>query len=250
MMKAMTLVAVSAVALTAGTASAATFSGNTYGYFSHIENADHDVFPYNYYSNGGFNGSSTGIAWGYTDTSDTDFFDTSQLGINDTLFSCELTTGMQSCDVAKIDWYNAASNASTTDEDFNVDARLRFNLDTPVDLDTQYDTLQLNILSTNNTLSPTSDLIVSGDWEQFFLQGYDLGNGYTLHGFSLRHEGAGALHNVAGTDFEWTNPENSVSHLYIVADIKGPAPIPLPAAGWMLLAGVGAMAAFRRRRKA
>lgn len=249
MMKAMTIAAVSVVSLTAGAASAATFSGKTYGYFSQIENADPDVFTYNYYSNGAYNGSSSGVAWGYDDITDQDYSDTSQLGINDTHFSCELTYGKQSCDVAKIDWYNASTNSPTNDEDFNVDARLRFNLDTPVDLSTQYDTLGLNILSSRNDLSPNSDLIVSGDWEQFFLQGYDLGNGYTLHGFTLRVEGAGSLQNVAGTNFEWLTDEDSYSHLYIVANITGPSPIPLPAAGWMLLAGIGGIAVIRRRRK-
>ncbi len=249
-MKFMTVTAACVVSLTAGAASAATFSGNTSGYFSDKQNADPDVVYYNYYNGGQSHGNSSGIAWGYDDLGDHDYSDTSQLGINDMHFSCELTYGMQSCDVGKIDWYNASSNAWTNDEDFNVEAKLRFNLDTPIDLYTAYDTLELNILSSRNDLSPNSDLIVSGDWEQFFLEGYDLGGGYMLHGFSLREEGAGTLQNVAGTDFEWVNEEDSYSHLYIVAEIKGPTPVPLPAAGWMLIAGLGGLVTLKRRRKA
>ncbi|PKP79413.1 MAG: hypothetical protein CVT80_16140 [Alphaproteobacteria bacterium HGW-Alphaproteobacteria-2] len=34
-----------------------------------------------------------------------------------------------------------------------------------------------------------------------------------------------------------------------IIDPGGPSPIPLPAAGWMLLAGIGGLAAMRRRRR-
>ena len=249
MMKAMTITAVCVVSLTAGAATAATFSGNTSGYFSDKQNADPDVVYYNYYNGGESHGNSSGIAWGYDNPHDHDFSDTSQLGVNNTHFSCDLTYGMQSCDVAKVDWYNASSNAWTNDEDFNVNLNLAFNLDSPVYLSNILDSLQLNILSTRNDLSPNSDLIVSGGWDQFHLEGFDLGSGYTLHGFSLREEGAGTLRNIAGRDFEWVNEEDSYSHLYIVADIKGPSRVPLPAAGWMLIAGFGGLVAMNRRRK-
>lgn len=183
MIKAMTMTAVCAVSLTAGAAAAATFSGNTSGVFDNRQNNDPDVLIYNYYSNGEWHGNASGLAWGYDNPHDSDYSDTSQLGVNNSHFSCDLTYGMQSCDVAKIDWYNAASNASTNDEDFNVDLTLTFDLDTPIDLLGRDDTLQLHILSSRNDLSPNSDLILSGGWDQFLLEGLDLGDGYTLHGF-------------------------------------------------------------------
>jgi hypothetical protein len=47
-------------------------------------------------------------------------------------------------------------------------------------------------------------------------------------------------------DFPGSSPK-SVSHISAYYTV---APIPLPAAGWMLLAGIGGLAAMRRRRKA
>ena len=52
MMKAMTITAVCVVSLTAGAATAATFSRNASGYFSDKQNADPDVIYYTYYSGG------------------------------------------------------------------------------------------------------------------------------------------------------------------------------------------------------
>ncbi|WP_420876405.1 VPLPA-CTERM sorting domain-containing protein [Roseovarius tolerans] len=45
----------------------------------------------------------------------------------------------------------------------------------------------------------------------------------------------------------WTNPEHGHSELGIYANISA---VPLPAAGWLMIAGIGGLAALRRRRKA
>lgn len=55
---------------------------------------------------------------------------------------------------------------------------------------------------------------------------------------------------------EWLSPSNNgndggdISHLTFYNGDEEVPPVPLPAAGWMLLAGVGGLAAMRRRRKA
>ncbi|WP_254813781.1 VPLPA-CTERM sorting domain-containing protein [Rhodovulum sp. ES.010] len=47
---------------------------------------------------------------------------------------------------------------------------------------------------------------------------------------------------------EWSTLSKGPSHITFYD--SAPAPIPLPAAGWMLLAGVGGLAAVRRRKTA
>lgn len=61
--------------------------------------------------------------------------------------------------------------------------------------------------------------------------------------------------DIAGVLFSLTGVEQAgfaIDSLRFgkVGDIIVPAPIPLPAAGWLLLGGLGGMAALRRRRKA
>ncbi|MBC7154879.1 MAG: VPLPA-CTERM sorting domain-containing protein [Rhodobacteraceae bacterium] len=70
-----------------------------------------------------------------------------------------------------------------------------------------------------------------------------LGDGLTLNGFSTALlSGAGTLDGNA-----WYNLESGTSTLGIYANI---AAVPLPAAGWLMMAGIGGLAAMRRRRKA
>jgi hypothetical protein len=88
-----------------------------------------------------------------------------------------------------------------------------------------------------------------------------------LTGFSLGVTGGGSLSTATGqlwslsclfkgdctevTKLTWINPENNTSTLQIFADVTAPvAAVPLPAAGWMLLAGLGGFAAVKRRKQA
>lgn len=70
-------------------------------------------------------------------------------------------------------------------------------------------------------------------------------NGYYL--FDVTGHLSGSI-SVASTD-STDSFFNSISHVSFYDTGDDTPPIPLPAAGWMLLAGVGGLAAMRRRRK-
>lgn len=88
----------------------------------------------------------------------------------------------------------------------------------------------------------------------------DLGGGMSLLGFSVQLLNAGQCGTAnAGTTGStlvgdvWENCEGNTSVIGLFAKVgydAPPAPIPLPAAGFLLLGGLGALAAVRRRRKA
>ncbi|MFK7762785.1 MAG: VPLPA-CTERM sorting domain-containing protein [Roseobacter sp.] len=237
------------MSLSAGAASAATLKGDFFGSFNNVENADRDVFRYRYEDRPGssYDGYK-GLAWGYTHGVK-GYSDTSYLYVGDNAFECELSPGVTHCDVGYISYYNAVSDLRTTDDDFDAQLRLHLDLDAPINLNTHSDYLDLNVRTTLNSLEPNSDFVVSNDWEQFFLSGTDLGDGYTLLGFALSLAGPGALDFPDTDSFTWTNEEEDYSQLVITALIEGPTPVPLPAAVWMLLASIGGIAAMKRRRK-
>ncbi len=245
------LAAVCAVtmSLSAGAVSAASLKGDFFGSFNNVENAGSDVFRYRYTDRSGssYDGYK-GVAWGYTPGVE-GYDDTSYLYVGDNSFNCALGAGTTECDVGYLYYYNAISDLHVTDEDFDVQLRLHLDLDAPLDLNTYSDYLDLNVRTTLNTLVPNSDFVVSNDWEQFFLSNTDLGDGYTLLGFALSLDGVGALDFPDAESFTWTNEEEDYSKLVITALVEGPTPVPLPAAGWMLLASIGGMAALKRRKR-
>lgn len=77
----------------------------------------------------------------------------------------------------------------------------------------------------------------------------------TTNNSNARTLAAGWLDNITGADPVW-KPGN-VAFTFLQSDtnqdllaigLGGPTPVPLPAAGWMLLAGIGALAAAKRRK--
>lgn len=71
-----------------------------------------------------------------------------------------------------------------------------------------------------------------------------LGNGITVEGYEwVLSEGSDGFFS----DGHWYNSEHGTSTLQLKAKVSA---VPLPAAGWMLLASMGGLAAMKRRRKA
>ncbi len=77
-------------------------------------------------------------------------------------------------------------------------------------------------------------------------------NGYAVYLFDLS---PGSAMDLAGTfktlGFQAGNSPNSpdLSHMTVAVYGDGVSAVPLPAAGWLMLAGIGGLAALRRRKR-
>ncbi|MEE4189628.1 MAG: VPLPA-CTERM sorting domain-containing protein [Roseobacter sp.] len=232
------LLAVTALSLTfsVGVAGASTFSGHTAGYFT-SENGHSGT-----YITGSSEGSNTLLQWGYTPDryDDDETYDTSFLQILDYSFDQELVSGQNEIRVGALRWYNASS--THVDSQFSAHAWLRFDLDEPTNLPWAWDYVGFNISSTSNSGNPADDSVLGVSFDDYNLNlPINIADRTFLTGFDYRAVGGGLDGN------EWTNAEDSYSYLEIYAQVEV---VPLPAAGWMLLAGVGGLAAMRRRKRA
>ncbi len=121
--------------------------------------------------------------------------------------------------------------------------------------------------SENNASGLTPDTLAFLGLTGFdFSQPLDLGNGVTMTGFSAQIVSAGqcgtANPGTTGSTLfgdVWTNCEGNTSVLGLYATVRYDAPdvppapvapIPLPAAGWLLLGGLAGLGALRARRRA
>lgn len=141
-------------------------------------------------------------------------------------------------DILSIDWYNASSFALATPDAFQATANIDLDWLAPPpgqngNVDVSFDI--------NNALNPDGDdaslNVIAGTLGAPFR----IGN-LVVESYSLVEVGDGTFD---GTN--WFNPEHGHSSLVLKANV---AAVPLPAAGWMLLAGVGGLVAMKRRRKA
>lgn len=220
-----------ATTLAGGVANAATFSGTFDGYWT---------------GSSGYSGSGNGIsASGNTARWGNVYYDKeySSMKFLDGGFSHELLEGHNSYELGRIEWYNASWQ--NFDPLFTLKSRMGLDIDTPIDTGNNRDRVNFEIDTSNNGSSVPEDAAMVLGFQDFFLGlPVDLNDGYYLEGFEFSVAGDGGL-----TAFDWTNPEQGTSQLIISAKISGPAVVPLPAAGWMLLAGLGGLAAMKRRRK-
>lgn len=196
-------------------------------------------------------GANSGVAWGDPDPCpDNNGMgqDDSTLGIEDFVFSEEIT-GPTLVQIGQINWFNEANTAAV---DFAAIADINLTLTSPV-AGSVTEALAFNI---DNTPNNPADNILALTFSDFGLSlPVPVGDLTLLEFvFQLIDPIAGEsllITSVAnGLRLNWTNPEDNISSLGLYARFDGPAPVPLPAAGWLLLAGLGGLAAVRRRRKA
>jgi hypothetical protein len=77
------------------------------------------------------------------------------------------------------------------------------------------------------------------------------GNGFSAYAFNVDFLVDGGTFDTALAQLGNQNPA-ALSHLSLFVfegDVPQPSQVPLPAAGWMLLAGVGGIVAMKRRKK-
>ncbi|WP_298836295.1 VPLPA-CTERM sorting domain-containing protein [uncultured Roseobacter sp.] len=241
--------AVGATALTlmAGSATAATFEGSTAGLFLGFNFFDGDSASRPTASDCTTAGCKS-VSWGNLEEPDAPTTltrtrpassDRSVMTFRDTDFSADLEGDKVKVDVAYIDWYNA--EWSNFDDLFELNAEFEFGMTSPASL-TSFDLFTLVIGTTGNDSASNDDTATLAGFEDFRLgTPLNLTRGYVLSGFSFSVLGDGGVDGDV-----WSTQENRSSTLVISAHIEA---VPLPAAGWLLIAGVGGLAAMKRRRK-
>jgi hypothetical protein len=168
----------------------------------------------------------------------------STLSIDNVAFSQNFAApGTEHVKVAQLTWFNSSTPGWTTPNNFSIDGALSvnivepgvFNLDQPL------------TFTVGNTVNPAGDVITAATFTNFGQSlPLSLGGDLFLVSFSTMLSGSGALDNLGGGTFQWTNPEKGVSTLEILAKIQA---VPLPAAAWMLIAGVAGLGALSRAQR-
>lgn len=228
-----------AIALSATASLAATFSGQTSGKFTGLDNENWTVDIVD-----SSQGDDTQLTWGK--------YPTSTLTIMDFSFSEVLVEGANKVQIGLLKWYNASTLTWLNDSAFRAFANLCLNITSPSVL-AAIDSVKFDVTNTLNVHGGTADLIVGKSFGDYNLVlPYDLGDGVKLTGFSFEVGEVGSLDDLTNSydKIKWTNPEGGKSYLKIYADVhQTVAPVPLPAAGVLLLGAVGGLASLRSRKR-
>lgn len=234
------VITVNAVVFSGGIALATTvdFSGSTSGFFYDV---DYYEGPGNVtYSNGTWGPQ---VGWGQVNDQDPR---QSTMEIISTPFNYMILPGTHEYVVGRIEWFN--ETWGNFDGYFDIDAKLSFFMTNPSSLEIS-DIVELQITTTDNSNVADAD--------QAFLAKFDnyrigvplvLADGITLTDIVLSVTGSGEIDEFGN----WITFEQGTSQLVFSAVIENEhmPPIPLPAAGWLLIAGLGSLVALRRRQAA
>ena len=169
----------------------------------------------------------------------------SEMEIVTTDFSKDLEVGTNNVKIGTLSWFNASWY--NFDDFFKVKAVLTLDLDSPLDHTTN-DKIWLEIGTTNNANNPNADGAMIAKFDDFGLDlPFELDTGITLTSF-FAELSADSAHKGSFSDNFWVTKEKKKTYLdiFAVIDVQ---PVPLPAAGWMLIAGVGGLGAMKRRAK-
>jgi hypothetical protein len=240
-----------AAAMAAGMAtgaSAATLTGSTSGEFT-SEDAGSTCTSSFIFCFGGVDGASgvntSVLEWpGDTFGNNNSNPARSSLTIDNTAFNIDpVPIGTADYLIGTLTWENAASPGSITPDEFSATADMFLNFTSPVAF-AGVEGLSFGIENTVNAAGDDIAFMV-GDGDLNFGLPLPVSSGnLTLNGFSvaLLTGSAGSFSNGL-----WQNAEGGTSVLGVYANISA---VPLPAAGWLMIAGLGGLAALRRRKKA
>jgi hypothetical protein len=169
--------------------------------------------------------------------------------INDGAFGPNAVSDGGHIALLSLTWFNAATPAKLTDDAFSAFASFVLDFTQPGG-GSGSENLTFAIRNTTNPAGDRAALFVDDGTLDFGGLPRVLGNGISVVGYSWVLSGAGTFgtgDGKCGLTGYWCNPENQTSTLTLKAQVSV---IPLPAAAWMLLAGIGGLAAVARRKKA
>lgn len=229
-------------------ASAVAIVGSSGGTFSHLTDCDKSGDDRECGIVSTSNGADTQMRWPYRQDGD-------QIGYASTLTSVDINintaTNANDVVIARLDWFNAATNASITPDEFGFRWTLHIAFTNPnVSVDSE--AFNLSVLNTGN---PAGDSMAGFTLADLSNLAFNL-NGLTVGDFRYSVvDGIGACEGVDTSlnGSSWYNCEDNTASLLITADFTATATntnaVNEPATLAILATGVLGLAALRRRRK-
>jgi len=233
------------LALTAGQASAVVVAGSSGGTFSNLNNCDNSGSSQDCRIINTGNGNSTQAQWGSTSSSQ-NFQNPSTLTSVDTSFNTN--TNANDVKIARLDWFNNATNSNQTPDNFSFSWTLTISFTSP---NASNDT-ELFTLTVTNPENPPGDNMSGFTMTDLSNLTFNL-NGVTVS--DLKYLVEDGMGTCSGTDTSingttWFNCEENTASLYITADFTAVTQsVPEPATLAVLGAGLLGLGAVRRRRQ-
>jgi hypothetical protein len=171
----------------------------------------------------------------------------SSLTILDGAFEAtDLSNGVHHIDLFRLKWENAATWDLTTTDEFDVYATFDVLFDTPAGGGGS-ENVRFRITNTDNPAGDIIDPSLQVGPLDFGGVPEPLPPTVTVLDYAFMVMGDGQFGGAGCGMGNWCVDEGGTSYLNVQAKVNV---VPLPAAGWMLLAGIGGLVAMKRRRKA